>query len=134
MIRRRLALAAVAVLMLGPVVACSNSEDDAGAEPTPVVAPTSSPFSVEITGPDLATAGETVTATVTNTGRLPDGYQLQSDPQGAATFPPGTFSLGPGESSDVQIAVVTVPVLVRVQSISGGQGNTQAILSLGSQQ
>jgi hypothetical protein len=103
---------------------CSDSNDGPGAtasSSTPV-APTGSPFSVDFTGPDTARPGDVVTATVTNTGRLPDVYQLSAVPDGAASFNKQDFTLAPEESVDIKITVGAVPVSVVLKSSGGGVG------------
>lgn len=127
----RWAACCLLVLCATTLVACSGDEEPA-AEPT-TSAPTGSPFSATLEGPDVASAGDQVTATITNTGRLPDRYQFKPDPQGGATVTPLEVGLGPGESAEVTIEVATSPVLIRVESIGGGSGTTVAQLSIGAQ-
>jgi hypothetical protein len=135
--RSRLVLA-TASLLVGPLlVACSGSDGgggaDAEADPTPVVTPTGSPFSFDITGPEVAEPGQTVTAEITNTGRLPDRFRLVSDPVGAVTIAEPEVSLSPEESAEVDLVVVDVPVIVRVQSITSGGQPDGPYLSIGEQ-
>ena len=109
------------------------SEDEPEPDP-PTPAPTGSPFSATLEGPDVASPGDRVTATLTNTGRLPDGYRLVSDPVGGATFTPVELRLAPEESAEVTIEVVTSPVIIKVESIGGGgPGTSLAELSIGAQ-
>lgn len=127
-------LAALAV-----VTACSGlqgcSEDDEPAsEPTPS-ASTGSPFSATFEGPDVAEPGDQVTATLTNTGRLPDRYRFVANPEGGATMTPVELSLAPEESAEVTIVVATSPVIIRVESLgAGGTGLSLAELSIGVEQ
>jgi hypothetical protein len=127
-------IAAVAlVLSFGAVQGCSDDEEP---EPAPSSSPsTGSPFSATFEGPDVAAAGDRVTATLTNTGRLPDRYRFVANPEGGATMTPPELSLGPQESAEVTIEVVTSPVIIRVESLgAGGSGVALAELSIGVQQ
>lgn len=120
------------VLACGALQACS--EDEPQQEPEPAASsPTDSPFSATLEGPDVASPGDRLTATITNTGRLPDKYRFAADPEGGATVTPLEVGLSPGESTEVTIDVAASPVLIRVESIGGGSGVTAAQLSIGTQ-
>ena len=110
---------------------CGDSGTD-DPQPTPS-APAGNPFSATLEGPDVAEAGDVITVTVTNTGRLPDRYQLKSDPTGVATSDPFEISLGPGESGDLQVTVGATPVVLSIESIGGGSGIALDELSIGAQ-
>ena len=123
---------------LALLIACSglqgcSKDDDPAPDPAPS-GPTGSPFSATLDGPDVAAPGDQVTATLTNTGRLPDRYRFVSDPVGAATITPVEFSLAPEESAEVTIEVATPPVIIRVESSgAGGTGESIVELSIGGQ-
>jgi hypothetical protein len=122
-----LALALAVSLTAG----CSGSDDDPEASPSPTsAAPTDSPFSVDFTGPETAEPGDTVEATVTNTGRLPDVYQLSMSPEGAASFDQQDFHLSPDESTTIEITVEQVPVTIVLKSSGGGGGEEVAELDI----
>jgi len=126
-------LAALTLLgCLCGVQGCSD-DDEPTAEPT--ASATGSPFSATLEGPDVAAAGDQVTATLTNTGRLPDRYRLVANPEGGATFTPVELGLAPEESAEVTIDVVTAPVIIQVESIGGGgPGASLTELSIGAQE
>jgi len=125
--------AAALVLACGAVQGCN--EDD---KPEPIPsssAPTGSPFSATLEGPDVASAGDRVTATLTNTGRLPDRYRFVPDPEGGATMDPVELSLAPGDSAEVTIDLATAPVIIRAESIGGGgSGSALVELSIGAEE
>jgi len=124
-----LALALAVSLTAG----CSGSDDDPEASPSPTSAdsaPTDGPFSVDFTGPETAEPGDTVEATVTNTGRLPDVYQLSMSPEGAASFDQQDFHLSPDESTTIEITVEQVPVTIVLKSSGGGGGEEVAELDI----
>jgi hypothetical protein len=120
------------VLCLGALPGCSGDD-----EPTPEASSspsTGSPFSATIEGPDVAAPGDTVKATLTNTGRLPDKYRFVPNPEGGATVTPAEVSLAPDQSVDVTIELSTSPLVIEVESIgAGGPGFPLAELSIGSQ-
>ena len=124
---------------LALVAACTglqgcSEDDEPDPEPTPTGS-TGSPFSATFEGPDVAAPGDQVTATLTNTGRLPDRYRFVANPEGGATATPVEISLSPEESAEVTIDVATAPVIIRVESIgAGGTGIALAQLSIGVQQ
>ena len=124
-----------ALALLASCFAIQGCSEDDAPEPEPSTpAPTGSPFSATLEGPDVASPGDRVTATLTNTGRLPDGYRLVSEPEGGASFTPLELRLGPQESAEVTIEVITSPVIVKVESIGGGgPGTAVAQLSIGAQ-
>jgi hypothetical protein len=98
----RAGLGLALALTVSVTAGCSGDDDPApSAASSPTGAPTDSPFSVDFTGPDTAKPGDTVTATVTNTGRLPDVYQVSMSPEGAASFDIQDFHLAPEESQTV---------------------------------
>jgi len=139
--RRARAGLLLAALVLPALGACSSDGSDGsggagsasgGSSSAPSKAPTGSPFSMTITGPDTAEPGQSVTATLTNTGRLPDAYRLQPDPFDAVTIPSPEVRLAPGESAEISMTIVSVPVLVRVQSTTAGLGGSAGVLSIGS--
>lgn len=124
-------LAVLALLIsCGAVQGCSE-EDEPAPEPTSS-APTGSPFSATLEGPDVAAPGDQVTATITNTGRLPDRYRFVANPEGGATITPVELSLAPEESAEVTIDIATSPVIIEVASLgAGGSGNSLTELSIG---
>jgi hypothetical protein len=127
----RAGLGLALALTVSVTAGCSGDDDPApSAASSPTGAPTDSPFSVDFTGPDTAKPGDTVTATVTNTGRLPDAYQLSMSPEGAASFDLQDFHLSPEESQTVKITVKTVPVTIVLKSSGGGVGEQVAELDI----
>jgi hypothetical protein len=128
----RTGLGLALALALSATAGCSGSKDDPdGPESSsPAAAPSGNPFSATFTGPDTAQAGDTITATVTNTGRLPDVYQLSTSPEGAASFDTQDFHLSPDESQTVQISVQEVPVTIVLKSSGGGGGDEVAELDI----
>jgi hypothetical protein len=121
------------VLTCGVMQGCTEDEDP---DPAPSPSPsTGSPFSATLEGPDVAAPGDQVTATLTNTGRLPDRYRFVSNPEGGATMTPVELSLAPGETAEVTIDVAAPPVIVRAESLGGGgSGIALAQLSIGLQE
>ncbi|MCW2794977.1 hypothetical protein [Nocardioides sp.] len=126
----RVGLGLVLALACSVTAGCSSSGDDPGADESSPTAPTGSPFSVDFTGPDTAEPGDTVTATVTNTGRLPDAYQLSVVPVGAASFSKQDLTLAPDESADIKISVDAVPLSIVLKSSGGGVGQEVAQLDI----
>jgi hypothetical protein len=132
--RRRLTAGLVAVLAAMTLAACDNGDSGEGSgtpSTTPIATPTGSPFSVSVKGPELANAGDTISATVTNTGRLPDKYQFLPDPSNAATITPRTLALAPGQSAKITIAVQISPLTVHVQDASAGLLGSESDYSIG---
>jgi len=132
--RRRVLLApALLVLAVPALVSCGSDQSTTGggSAAEAVATPSGSPFDFDITGPQTARPGETVPVTLTNTGRLPDGYFLVSDPAGAATIDQPELSLGPGEAGTVGVTVRQVPFIIRVQRISSGGSQADVYLSVG---
>jgi hypothetical protein len=127
----RAGLGLTLALAVSTTAGCSGGDDPSpsGASSS-AVAPTGSPFSVDFTGPDTAKPGDTVTATVTNTGRLPDVYQVSMSPEGAASFDIQDFHLAPDESQKVKITVTAVPVTIVLKSSGGGVGEEVAELDI----
>ena len=125
--------AAALVVTCGVLQGCNEGGEP---EPTPSSsAPTGSPFSATLEGPEVASAGDRVTATLTNTGRLPDRYRFVPDPEGGATMDPVELSLAPGESAEVTIELATAPVIIRAESIGGGgSGSALVELSIGAEE
>jgi hypothetical protein len=118
-------------LAVSVTAGCSGDDDPKpSGTPSSAAAPSGSPFSVDFTGPDTAQAGDTVTATVTNTGRLPDAYQLSMSPEGAASFDTQDFHLSPEESQTIEITVKEVPVTIVLKSSGGGVGEEVAELDI----
>ncbi|MCW2766054.1 MAG: hypothetical protein JWO11_2013 [Nocardioides sp.] len=117
-------------LALSVTTACSGSDEDPGTAASSATTAPTGPFSVDFTGPDTAKPGDTVTATVTNTGRLPDVYQLSVVPEGAATFNKQDFTLAPGEKVDIKITVDSVPASIVLKSSGGGVGQAVAELDI----
>ncbi|MBB6629628.1 hypothetical protein H5V45_20080 [Nocardioides sp. KIGAM211] len=127
--RTRLLVAASTTVLLGSLLgACSGDantdgngpEGPATSTPVPGQGSAENPFDSSLTGPRSGTPGETITETLTNTGRLPDGYQVTVDPPELATVKNGEVRLGPGESAQVQITIRGLPFDVHLKSIGGG--------------
>lgn len=78
------------------------------------------PFTATLEGPQTGESGDTLAETLTNTGRLPDAYQIDIEPVGAATVAVSDFHLSPGESAKVQITIVKKPFEVHLKSVGGG--------------
>lgn len=122
----RSATALALILACSSVAACSSSSSssstDESTSPSPSTSAPSSPFSAELVGPESAEAGKTITATLSNVGRLPDAYQLSVTPEGAAVIDEANLRLSPGESAEVSIAIERMPFVVSVESVGGGSG------------
>ena len=119
----RHAVAATSLVLLGTLVTgCGGDSTDepAGAETSKPATGQDSPFDAELVSDSEAGVGETMTATLTNTGRLPDAYQVAVDPPQAAVIPVPEFRLGPGESARVKIRVKATPFDVHLKSVGGG--------------
>lgn len=115
--------AAVATLMMAVSLAtgCSSSDDAPSGAPESTTPPASAgPFDWELVGPELGQPGDSVTETLTNTGRLPDAYQIVIEPEGAATVSASSFNLGPGDSATLRIRIEELPFDLHVKSIGGG--------------
>jgi hypothetical protein len=111
-------------LTCGSVAACGSptgepSEPEAGQAPQTSDAP---PFAVKLDGPDNAAPGDQVTVTLTNVGRLPDGYQLTPEPLGAARVAEPNLHASPGETVEVKVTINDTPVSIVVESVSSGAG------------
>ena len=133
--RTTLARACAALLLTLSVAALGGcSDDSASGDPktseTPGDAATGAPFSAELEGPGSAEPGDHVTATITNTGRLPDAYQVSTEPPEAATFSQTDFTLSPGESVEVRVTVETTPLVLVLKSVGGGGGERVADLEI----
>ena len=127
-------LAALALLASGWAVQGCSDEDAPEPEASPSPS-TGSPFSATFEGPDVAAPGDRVTATLTNTGRLPDRYRFVANPEDGATIAPVEVGLAPQESAQLTIVLATSPVIIRAESLgAGGAGLALAELSLGLQQ
>jgi hypothetical protein len=128
LIRRHTALGrAVAGLILAltwaVLTACSSTSDDpSGQETSQPTTDDAPPFAVKLEGPDSASAGDDVTITLTNVGRLPDAYQLTPEPLGAARIAEPNAHASPGESVEVAVLVKQTPVSIVVKSVGGGGG------------
>lgn len=113
------------------LTACSSSDDadSAGASSTPVPSQGSAenPFDAEVVGPETAEPGDTITHTLSNTGRLPDAYQVVVDPADAATLSESEFRLGPGESVKFKVRVRQTPFDLHLKSIGGGAPDVVAL-------
>lgn len=126
----RSATGLVLALTCSVAVGCSSGEDpEAAPTPTASMPATGSPFGVEITGPETAETGDRVTATLLNTGRLPDAFQLLVEPPGAAVLSEQDVSLSPQESIEFTIRIKAKPFSVVVKSI-GGSGQEVARLGV----
>ena len=121
--RSRHAVAATSIVLLGALLTgCGgdSTEQPTGAATSKTVTGQGSPFDAELTGDSVAGVGETMTATLTNTGRLPDAYQVSVDPPQAAVVPVPDFRLSPGESVRVRLEVKRTPFDVHLKSVGGG--------------
>ena len=105
-----------------PMAACGSSTEEPATPETSQAPDSSSPFAVKLDGPDTAGAGDEVTVTLTNVGRLPDAYQLTAEPLGGARIEEPNIHASPGESVDVTVTVKQTPVAIVVESVSGGAG------------
>jgi hypothetical protein len=122
-------VAATSIVLLGALLTgCGgdSTEQPTGAATSKPVTGQDSPFDAELVGDSGAEAGETMTATLTNTGRLPDAYQVTVDPPQAAVIPVPGFRLGPGESVRVKIRVKATPFDVHLKSVGGGSPDVVA--------
>lgn len=121
--RTRHALAATSLVLLGTLLTgCGgdSTEQPTGAETSKPVTSQGSPFDAELVSDSEAEVGKTMTATLTNTGRLPDVYQVAVDPPAAAVVPEPDYRLGPGVSARVRIRVKATPFDVHLKSVGGG--------------
>jgi hypothetical protein len=130
--RSRRALAALTIVLAGPLMAgCSGDESPGEQAATSTSVPsqgsTGNPFASTLEGPETGEPGDTLTETLTNTGRLPDAYQIAIEPTTAATVEESNFSLSPGESVEVQIRVRKTPFEVHVKSVGGGAPDRLAL-------
>ncbi len=128
-------LAASSLLLAGVLLAgCDNGSSsgsdggDASGNPTSLPVPTgeANPFSSTLTGPEHGKPGQTLTETLTNTGRLPDAYQVLIAPADAASVKNPDLHLSPGESGKVRITVRSTPFDVQLKSVGGGTPVTVA--------
>jgi hypothetical protein len=122
-LRTRHAVAATSFVLLATVLSgCGgdSSEPQTGAATSKPVPSQGSPFDAELVSDSGAEVGATMTATLTNQGRLPDAYQVSVDPPQAATVPVADFRLSPGESARVRIKVKATPFDVHLKSVGGG--------------
>ena len=124
-----------ALLLALPVAAFGGCSDDSATgdqetSESPGEAATGAPFSAQLEGPGTAEPGDEVTATITNTGRLPDAYQVSTEPPEAATFSQTDFRLSPGESVEVRVTVETTPLVLVLKSVGGGGGERVADLEI----
>ncbi|NYD42208.1 hypothetical protein [Nocardioides panaciterrulae] len=133
-------LAASSLLLVGVLLAgcddgsSSDSNDAAGSgdatgNPTSMAVPSgaANPFSATFTGPEHGKPGQTLTETLTNTGRLPDFYQVLIAPADAATVKNPDLHLSPGESAKVRIQVRSTPFDVQLKSVGGGNPEVVAM-------
>ncbi|HET7195851.1 MAG TPA: hypothetical protein VFI99_12770 [Nocardioides sp.] len=127
---------AVAGVLLGLVcallAACGSPTEE---PPTPEtseapVNPDAPPFAVKLDGPDTAGVGDQVTVTITNVGRLPDAYQIEPEPLGAAKIAEPNLHASPDESVDVEVTIKQTPLTLVVKSIGGGQGEPVGQLTI----
>ncbi len=131
--RARRALAATTVVLLGALATgCSDDSGDsssgpATSEPVPSQGSEGNPFEAELTGPQTGNPKQVLTETLTNKGRLPDGYQIEIEPPGAAVVQESSFHLAPGESAKVYIKIVRTPFDVHLKSIGGGAPDVVAM-------
>lgn len=119
----RLAVAATSLVLLGTALtACSGDSNDTPSGPatSKTVTDQGNPFSATLVGSSSAEVGATMTATLTNTGRLPDVYQVSTDPENAAVIRRADFHLAPGESAEVRIRIRSTPFDVHLKSVGGG--------------
>ena len=118
----RHAVAATSIVLLALLSGCAgdSTEPQTGAATSKPVPSEGSPFDAELVSDSGAEVGATMTATLTNTGRLPDAYQVAVDPPQAATVPVADFRLSPGESARVRIKVRATPFDVHLKSVGGG--------------
>jgi hypothetical protein len=119
-------------LACAPLAACgSPTEEPSGPETSEASAdPEAPPFAVKLEGPDTANAGDEVTVTLTNVGRLPDAYQLTPEPLGAARIAEPNFNAAPGESVEVKVTIKQTPVSIGVKSVGGGGGEQVGQLTI----
>lgn len=117
------ATVAVATLLISVSLAtgCSSSDDaTSGAPESTGPSEATTPFNWEMVGPEVGQPGDGITETLTNTGRLPDAYQIVIEPAGAATVSASNFNLGPGDSATLRIHIEELPFELHVKSIGGG--------------
>ncbi|MBA8802916.1 hypothetical protein FB382_001207 [Nocardioides ginsengisegetis] len=136
--RARRALAASSIVLLGSLLsACGDdsstpsSADSSSGAPTSQAVPSQgsadNPFDSSLVGPTKGQPGQVLTETLTNTGRLPDAYQVVIDPAEAARVKVSSFTLGPGESAKVKILVLSTPFDVHLKTAGGGAPDTTAM-------
>ena len=129
----RRSLAASSVLLAGVLLAGCNDDSSGGSASgdgsdsasgnvtsMPVPSGAGNPFAATFTGPEHGKPGQTLTETLTNTGRLPDAYQVLVQPGDAAKVVTPDVHLSPGESAKVKIKVLTTPFDVHLKSVGGG--------------
>ena len=131
--RARRVLAATTVILLGALATgCNDESGDTSAQPAtseavPSQGSAGNPFAASLSGPETGKAGEVLTETLTNKGRLPDAYQVVIEPADAAVVDESSFHLAPGESAKVYIKVVRTPFAVHLKSVGGGAPDTVAM-------
>jgi hypothetical protein len=120
------------VLTCAPLAACASPTEEPSAPQTSEAPgnPDAPPFAVKLEGPDTAGVGDTVTVTLTNAGRLPDAYQLVSEPLGAARITEPNVHASPEESVEVDVTIKRTPVSIVVKSVGGGQGEPVGQLTI----
>jgi hypothetical protein len=136
----RRSLAATSLLLAGVLLAGCNGDSSgasasdkasgsASGNPTsmPVPSGAANPFSSTMSGPEHGKPGQTLTETLTNTGRLPDAYQVIVQPADAATVVTPDVHLSPGESTPVKIKVHSTPFDVHIKSVGGGSPEVVAL-------
>jgi len=137
----RRTLAATSLVLAGGLLAGCNGDSTSGgsasgdesgsasgnATSMPVPTGEGNPFSSTLTGPDHGKPGQTLTETLTNTGRLPDAYQVIVQPADAATVVTPDVHLSPGESAPMKIKVHSTPFDVHIKSVGGGSPEVVAL-------
>ncbi len=134
-VRTALARACAGLLLATSAAALGGCSDDTGNGETgtpeaPTSSATGAPFAAEFEGPDTADPGDEITTTITNTGRLPDAFQLSVEPAEAATFSQQDFTLSPEESIEVQVTIEDTPLVLVLKSVGGGGGERVADLEI----
>jgi hypothetical protein len=120
------------VLACAPLAACGSPTKEPSTPDTSEapVNPDAPPFAVKLAGPDTAGVGDQVTVMITNVGRLPDAYQIVSEPLGAAKIAEPNFHASPEESVDVKVTIKQTPLTLVVKSVGGGQGEPVGQLTI----
>jgi hypothetical protein len=117
-------------LTCAPLAACGSPTEESSAPETSEVPSATSPYAVKLDAPDTAGVGSEVTVTLTNVGRLPDAYQLTSEPLGAARIAEPNVHASPGESVEVEVTIKDTPVSIVVESVGGGTGRPLGQLTI----